>query len=67
MKHEEAKNYICPRTIGTGSEGNCLGGICAVWRWAEPKWGAMEQRRGFCGLGGDYRYPLNPENEKVGG
>ena len=41
MKHEEAKNYICPRTIGTGSEGKCLGGICAVWRWAEPKWGAM--------------------------
>lgn len=67
MKHAEAGNYLCPRTIGSGAESNCRGGHCAVWRWAEPKWGAMEQRRGYCGLGGESRYPLNPANEIAGG
>ncbi len=65
MKYAEAKNYICPRTIGR-DESNCRGAQCAVWRWAEPKWGSCEQRRGYCGLGGDPKYPLNPDHETTG-
>ena len=65
MKHMEAGNYTCPRTLGAGLESveNCRGAHCAVWRWAEPKWGAMEQRLGYCGLGGEPKYPVNPANE----
>ena len=67
MKHGEAGNYTCPRTLGSGSVETCRGAQCAAWRWAEPKWGAMEQRRGYCGLGGAPQYPLNPDNETIGG
>lgn len=67
MKYIEAKNYTCPRTLGAEYVETCRGAQCAVWRWAEPKWGSMEQRRGYCGLGGEPKYPLNPDNETVGG
>ncbi len=63
MKHAEANKYACPMTIGKDREQPCRGGDCAAWRWAEPKWGDREQRRGFCGLAGESRYPLNPEHE----
>lgn len=66
MKFAEAGNYICPQTLHSDRK-NCLGAECAAWRWAEPKWGPAEQRRGYCGLAGEPRYPLNPANETVGG
>ncbi len=64
MKHEEAKRYYCPRTLGDKEVLVCKGMDCAAWRWAEPKWGAPEQRRGYCGLAGEPKYPLNPEHER---
>ena len=63
MKHAEANNYICPQSMGTGGKETCRGAYCAAWRWAEPTWGSMEQRRGYCGLAGESQYPLNPDNE----
>lgn len=65
MKHEEAVQYCCPKSLGSGKEINCMGMRCAAWRWAEPKWGAPDHRRGFCGLAGEPKYPLNPDNEKA--
>ncbi len=64
MKHGEAQNYICPQSMGREREQPCKGADCAAWRWAEPKWGSREQRRGYCGLAGDLKFPLNPEHEK---
>ena len=64
MKSGEAKNYTCPQTLTGGSRTSCLGQNCAAWRWAEPKWGPAEQRRGYCGLAGEQKFPLNPENEQ---
>ncbi|MDR1126371.1 MAG: hypothetical protein LBM64_10005 [Deltaproteobacteria bacterium] len=62
MKNEETKKYACPRDMTSGH--GCLGMECAAWRWAEPKWGPVEDRRGYCGLAGKPDYPLNPEHEK---
>lgn len=64
MKHAEAANYICPQSLVNGGNAACQGKNCAAWRWAEPKWGAVEQRRGYCGLAGEQKYPLNPDNEQ---
>ncbi len=66
MKHEESGGYTCPQSLGGGKPVPCIGKACAAWRWAEPKWGPPEKRRGYCGLGGEQKYPLNPENEQVG-
>lgn len=63
MKLEEAQNYICPMSMG-GNEKKCKGGECAAWRWDEPKFGSVQSRRGRCGMAGEARYPLNPDNEK---
>ena len=63
MKHTDAHCYVCPQTIGKEKELPCRGGDCAAWRWAIPKWGPRDQRRGYCGLAGVPEYPLNPENE----
>lgn len=65
MKNEEAGKYICPQSIGATNT-PCMGMSCAAWRWAEPKWGAAAQRRGYCGLAGEQKFPLNPENEHQG-
>ena len=64
MKHQEAAKFTCPQSLVAGKPSPCLGGNCAAWRWAEPKWGAVEQRRGYCGLAGEIKYPLNPANEQ---
>lgn len=63
MKNAEAKNYLCPKSFA-GTAVPCVGMKCAAWRWAEPKWGDIEQRRGYCGLAGEAKFPLNPEHEK---
>lgn len=63
MKHDEAGKYACPLTFGGDREKYCKGGDCAAWRWAEPKWGDMGKRRGYCGLAGTPKYPLNQDNE----
>lgn len=65
MKHAEAKDYTCPRTLNATPK-PCMGKTCAAWRWAEPKWGNVDQRRGYCGLAGEQKYPLNPDNEQQG-
>ena len=64
MKLEEAQNYICPMSFGSANEKKCRGGECAAWRWTEPKFGSVQSRRGYCGMAGETKYPLNPENEK---
>ncbi len=64
MKQEEAVRYFCPQSFAAGKEQTCKGMECAAWRWAEPKWGASEKRRGYCGLAGEPKYPVNPEHEK---
>ncbi len=64
MKSGEVKKFTCPMTILAGNPSSCIGKDCAVWRWAEPKWGAIAERRGYCGLGGDQKFPLNPDNEQ---
>ena len=66
MKSQEAKLYICPQTLAGGNPSSCIGRNCAAWRWAEPKWGSVDTRRGFCGLAGDAKFPLNPDNEQQG-
>ena len=66
MKSEEAKRYTCPQTLAGGKPSPCIGGDCAAWRWAEPKWGPAHNRRGYCGLAGEAKFPLNPENEQQG-
>lgn len=66
MKAEEAKNYICPMSLSRNDYHYCKGMECTAWRWSEPKFGAVDKRRGYCGLAGDSRYPLNPDNEKQG-
>ncbi|MCC8193853.1 MAG: hypothetical protein LIP28_04330 [Deltaproteobacteria bacterium] len=66
MKHEEARNYACPQTLAGGTPAPCIGMKCAAWRWAEPKWGSADQRRGYCGMAGEQKFPLNPENEHQG-
>lgn len=63
MKHGEAKNYVCPQSIGQEQEQRCRASGCAAWRWGEPKWGDIDQRRGYCGLAGETKYPVNPEHE----
>lgn len=63
MKSEEAHQYACPQSLVGGKKTSCMGKDCAAWRWAEPKWGSADQRRGYCGLAGDQKFPLNPENE----
>lgn len=64
MKQDEAKNYSCPQALASGRDESCRGMRCAAWRWAEPKWGPPEQRRGYCGLAGEPKYPVNPDHEK---
>ena len=66
MKSQESRSYICPQSIANGKAETCKGKDCAAWRWAEPKWGSVDQRRGFCGLAGEPKFPLNPENELPG-
>lgn len=66
MKHQEAPKYICPQSMLHETPKPCIGGACAAWRWAEPKWGATDARRGYCGLAGEQKFPLNPENEQQG-
>lgn len=63
MKHSEANKHLCPQSMCTGNPQPCKGMDCAAWRWAEPKWGSPGQRRGYCGLAGESKYPLNPDNE----
>ena len=64
MKQQEAQQYICPLGLSAGKTENCRGGECAAWRWAEPKFGSVQSRRGYCGMAGEPKYPLNPDNEK---
>jgi hypothetical protein len=66
MKSQEAQKYLCPQAMAGGRDEACKGKDCAAWRWAEPKWGSVDQRRGFCGLAGDAKFPLNPDNEHPG-
>lgn len=63
MKAEESKNYYCPQSLANGGKERCHGMECAAWRWSEPKWGSSAQRKGYCGLAGETKYPLNPEHE----
>lgn len=64
MKQDESQGYICPLSIASGNKESCIGGQCAAWRWSEPKFGSVDKRRGFCGMAGEPKYPLNPDNEK---
>ena len=64
MKNAEAKNFTCPQTLTSGKPCPCIGCSCAAWRWAEPKWGPADNRRGYCGLAGEQKFPLNPDNEQ---
>lgn len=64
MKSGDAKKYTCPQTLGGGKPSPCLGKDCAAWRWAEPKWGSPEGRRGYCGMAGEQKFPLDPDNEQ---
>lgn len=64
MKNDEAHKYLCPISMSAGTNSNCRGMDCAAWRWSEPKFGSVEKRRGYCGMAGEPKYPLNPENEK---
>lgn len=64
MKQGESQNFTCPQTLPGGKPSSCIGKACAAWRWAEPKWGSIDQRRGYCGLAGEQKFPLNPDNEQ---
>ncbi len=64
MKQDEAALYTCPLSMAAGNPAPCLGKDCAAWRWAEPKFGSVEKRRGYCGMAGEPKYPLNPDTEK---
>lgn len=66
MKAQEAGNYGCPLSMSNRHFDPCQGPKCAAWRWLEPKFGPVENRRGYCGMAGEPKYPLNPENEKQG-
>ena len=63
MKADEAIKFICPVSMSGGKPVPCKGHECAGWRWIEPKFGSVDRRRGYCGMAGEPKYPLNPENE----
>lgn len=64
MKAQEAGKYNCPIAMSGRHAEPCMGPRCAAWRWIEPKFGPVNTRRGYCGMGGEPKYPLNPDNEK---
>lgn len=63
VKHQEADQHVCPMSLASGKATNCIGLRCAAWRWREPKFGSVDTRKGYCGLAGEAKYPVNPENE----
>jgi hypothetical protein len=63
MKLNESEKFWCPMSFGSNQPFTCRGKECAAWRWNEPKFGSVESRRGYCGMAGEPKYPLSPDNE----
>jgi len=52
VNETEAKSgKLCPYTLSSNPH-NCVGSRCMGWRWLDEK-NQGEERRGYCGLGGE--------------